>query len=135
MHIINSPLQQNIKETFKTNIGDVFLFTNYLVVEYNEGIDITFENHYEVSMIIETHFKDKSFGFITNRVNSYSIDLKDAKYFNKAFPNCKAYGIVNYNHTHKSIIEIENKFFDFNRRIFEDLLEAVNWVENTLHII
>lgn len=132
MTITKSPLKKHIKKTFKTNIGNVFLFPNYLVVEYNEGIDITFENHYEVSVIIETHFKDKFFGFITNRINSYSIDLKDAKYFNKAFPNCKAYGIVNYKHTHKSIIEIENKFFDFNRRTFADLLEAVNWVENTL---
>ena len=134
MNITNSPLKNHIKKVYNTNIGTVYLFQDYIVAEYKSGVDITFDNHYEVSMIIETHFKDKPFGFITNRINSYSIDLKDAEYFNKAFPQCKAYAIVSYDKRLHAIIKIEDQFFYFNRRRFDDLLEAVNWVENTLSV-
>ena len=55
-----------------------------------------------------------------------------ASLFNEAFPNCKAYAIVHYNYITEKVIEVENKFFTFNREAFGDLLEAVNWVDQNL---
>ena len=90
-------------------LGSVYLFDNFIVTEFNEGVDINFNNFNEVTDIIKTHFDNRPFGFIANRLNSYSIDLNDATQFNTNFPNLKAYAIVVYNSMTQGIFEIENQ--------------------------
>ncbi|BAO77603.1 hypothetical protein [Winogradskyella sp. PG-2] len=113
-------------------LGSVYLFENYIVTEFKEGVDINFENFKEVAEIINRQFSNRPFGFIANRLNSYSIDLTDAKKFNTHFPNLKAYAIVVYNALTQRVFEIENHFFEFNRAAFKDIENATEWVEETL---
>jgi hypothetical protein len=113
-------------------LGRLYLFDNYVVAEFKEGVDITFDNFNEVTSIIKTKFKDKPFGFIGNRLNSYSINLRDAPKFNAYFPNLKAYAIVAYSVMTKRVFEVENHFFTFNRKAFKNLEDATGWVEKTL---
>lgn len=63
-------------------LGSVYLFDNYIVTEFNEGVDVNFDNFQEVTDIIKNHFGHRPFGFIANRSNSYSIDLTDSLKFN-----------------------------------------------------
>ena len=127
-----SPIFQDVIKSFNTKIGTVFIFDNYIITEFKEGIDINFENHYEVSIIIQNHFKDKPFGFLANRINSYSINLSDAHLFNEAFPNCKAYAITYYNEISEKVMTLENQFFKFNRKAFKNLKQATDWIKSTL---
>jgi len=96
-------------------------------------VDINFDNFNEVTEIIKKQFDDKPFGFIANRLNSYSINLTDASTFNSNFPNLKAYAIVVYNSLTQRVFEIENHFFKFNRQAFKSIEQAIEWVEDTLH--
>ena len=114
-------------------LGKVYLFDNYVITEFNEGVDINFDNFNEVTEIIKKQFDDKPFGFIANRLNSYSINLTDASTFNSNFPNLKAYAIVVYNSLTQRVFEIENHFFKFNRQAFKSIEQAIEWVEDTLH--
>ncbi|WP_139181102.1 hypothetical protein [Winogradskyella thalassocola] len=103
-----------------------------MVAEFKEGADITFKNFEELSFLIKTHYKDQPIGFITNRVNSYSVNVNDAKNFNETFGNLKAYATIAYSNLTERIIEIESHFFKFNRKVFKDFDTAISWVEETL---
>lgn len=131
--MINSPYLNSKDYTLlNVKLGSVYLFDNYIVTEFKEGVDINFDNFQEVTDIINNHYGNKSFGFIANRINSYSIDLTDATKFNANFPNLKAYAIVVYNTLTQRVFEIENHFFKYNRAAFKTLENAAEWVEETL---
>lgn len=119
-------------ETYEFKIGTIYLYDDYAIAEFNEGADISFNSVIEISQLIESHFKDQPFGFISNRINSYAVNVNDAKKFNAKFKNKKAYGIVAYNSLTERTIEFENHFCDFNRKVFNDLESAKDWVEETL---
>lgn len=129
----NSPnLSRKHHTRHNVTLGSLYLFDNYIVVEFKEGVDINFENFSDVTEIIKKQFNDRPFGFIANRLNSYSIDLSDATKFNAYFPNLKAYAIVAYTVMTRRVFEVENHFFTFNREAFKNLEQATEWVEKTL---
>jgi hypothetical protein len=129
----NSPtLNRKYHTRHNVTLGSLYLFDNYIIVEFKEGVDINFENFSDVTEIIKKKFNDRPFGFIANRLNSYSIDLSDASKFNAYFPNLKAYAIVAYTVMTRRVFEVENHFFTFNREAFKNLEQAAEWVEKTL---
>ncbi len=131
----NSPnLKRKDHTLINVELGRLYLFDNYVVAEFKEGVDINFDNFNDVTEIIKKQFNDKPFGFISNRLNSYSINLIDATKFNAYFPNLKAYAIVAYNSITQRVFELENHFFTFNREAFKNLEHAAEWVEKTLFI-
>jgi hypothetical protein len=129
----NSP-NLNKKDHTRHNVtlGSLYLFDNYIVAEFKEGVDINFDNFSDVTEIIKKKFNDRPFGFIANRLSSYSIDLTDATKFNTYFPNLKAYAIVAYTVMTRRVFEVENHFFTFNREVFKNLEQASEWVDKTL---
>jgi hypothetical protein len=118
----------------QTEIGTLYLFKNYVITNFREGVDINYANFYETGLVIRNHFIDKPFGYIANRQNSYSINLNDVTIFNKAFPNLKAYAIATYHTLTEKVFEIENHFFTSNRKAFKTINDAINWVEDILKI-
>ena len=113
-------------------LGKVYVYNNFMVTEFKEGADINFKNFDELSLIIENNYKDEPFGFIANRLNSYSINVNDAKKFNEKFTQLKGYAIITYSELTERIIEIESHFFKFNRKVFSDFESAIPWIEDTL---
>ena len=132
MTTTTSAVQDRMLQHISLDIGEVYLFDKFIITEFKFGAEINFENFYDVSLLIQEHFKNEPFGIIANRVNSYSVNLNDAPLFNEAFPNCKAFAIVHYNPLTEMVIEVENRFFTFNREAFANLVEAVNWVDQNL---
>lgn len=131
--MISSPKINSTDFTFKeVRLGKLLYNRKYMIAVFNEGVDLNFKNFSEVTTIIKSQFGDRPFGFISNRVNSYSINLSDANRFNEIFPNVKAYAVVAHNPITEKVFEIEQRFFTFNRKSFRDLDEAIDWVENTL---
>lgn len=118
------------KKDFK--IGTLYFNNKYVLTHFNEGIDINYNNFKEVGNFIKSYFNGKEFGYIANRANSYSINLEDAKIFNESFPNLKAYAIVAHSTFTEKIFEIENHFFQHNRKAFKNVEDAVKWVESIL---
>ncbi|MCB0399270.1 MAG: hypothetical protein KDD26_06515 [Winogradskyella sp.] len=131
--MISSPKINNTDFTFKeVSLGKLLYNGKYMIAVFNEGVDLNFNNFSEVTTIIKSQFGDRPFGFISNRVNSYSINLSDANRFNEIFPNVKAYAVVAHNPITEKVFEIEQRFFKFNRKSFRDLDDAIDWVEITL---
>ena len=123
----NKPYQE-----YKFKIGKVFLYDNFIVTEFNEGAEINFESFNDVSELILLTYRDRPFGFIANRTNSYSIKLKDVFACTKAYGNLKAYAIIAYSDLTENIVQIEDHFFNFNRQVFRDFETAIDWIEDTI---
>ena len=133
--MINSPsLNSKDYTLLKVKLGSVYFFDDFIVTHFDEGVDINYDNFQEVGLAIKTHYREKPFGYIANRENSYSINLSDATIFNEAFPNLKAYALVAYNTFTERIFEIENHFLLSKREVFKNLENAVEWVEKVLSI-
>lgn len=128
---MKSTINKNFKQ-YHLSLGTVYFFENYFIAEFNEGTDIDFFNFQEIHDLVQEHFGDSPFGFISNRINSYSINLNHAELFNISYPNLKAYAVVVYKSLSEKIFELENIFFEFNRKAFNDMNDAVKWVEAIL---
>ena len=119
-------------ERLDFSIGSIYFNEHYVITNFKEGINIDHQSYKEVGLFIKSYYNGKDFGYIANRENSNSINLKDASFFNDAFPNLKAYAIVVYNTFTIRIFEIEYHFFHQNRQTIKVLNEAIDWVKYKL---
>ena len=106
-----------------------------MVAEIKEGIVISFENAKEMLELTKLHFKNTTpFVYITNSKNSYSFN--PTSHFKTApiFPNLKGYAIVAYDSINKEIAQMEKPFLNAPVRIFDDLENAIKWVETIILI-
>lgn len=68
---MSNSIAHNTTETYKhlkVKLGDIYLFDDFFVGEFDEGVDINFRNYSDISEIVKTYFENRPFGFISNRV-------------------------------------------------------------------
>ena len=132
MSITESALYSKAKSIQTIELGNLYFFENFLIAEFNEGVNISFDNFHEAKALIKEHYGETNFGFIGNRINSYSILISDAPLFNEAFKNLTAYATVTYSSFAEKVFYVENHFFEFNKKNFTSLFEAIKWVMKSL---
>ena len=132
MSITDSPFYKNLLYKKTIDLGHLYFFETYLIAEFNEGVNINYENFNEAEVAIRKQYGDTNFGFISNRIHSYSIVITDATKFNDAFENLSAYATVTYSSFASKVFEMENHFFKYNRKNFSELSNAIDWVEDAL---
>ncbi len=110
------------------DIGTVQVFDNYMVANYNEGITVTLERVYQLIGISEIHFRDRRFGFISYRKNSYAIDPTIYNYV-RELKNLKAYAIVSVKEMDMHNFNIEKMFYKKPMKFFIDYDNALAWVK------
>lgn len=133
MSIQETTLYQNVKSHKSIHLGHLFFFENFLVAEFNEGVEINYKNFDAARQLIKDYFGNENFGLISNRINSYSIVITDAPLFNQC-DTLKAYATVSYSLFAEKVFHVENYFFKFNKQNFNSLTDAKVWVEDTLTI-
>lgn len=113
---------------YQLDIGKVQVFDNYLVGIFNEGATVTLERAYQIIGIAEIHFKDRNFGFISLRKNSYALDPIIYTYV-RQIENLKAFAIVSVKQMDMHNFKIEKMFFKNPMKFFIDYNNAVSWVK------
>jgi hypothetical protein len=116
-----------VKE-YVLEIGTVQVFDNYMVAIYNEGCTVTLERAYQLIGISEIHFRDRPFGFISYRKNSYAIDPTIYNYV-RELDNLKAYAIVSVKEMDMHNFTIERMFYKKPMKFFIDYNNALAWVK------
>ena len=105
----------------------VNLHEDFAVVEIKEGIVYNTEHNEALIAIGKVHYVDRPFGYISNRINSYSLDpiiyLKSG-----TIDNLKAIAIVSENPRNRTAAELEKKFYCKHFEIFNNLEEAKRWM-------
>ncbi|MDY8135854.1 hypothetical protein [Aquimarina sp. 2201CG5-10] len=124
--------EEDVVHEYELNTGKVFFYKDYLIIEVAEGVCFNHEKAKELSKLTNLHFKDRPFGYISNRINSYSVEPTDYIKIKEVFPNIKAFAIVTYNDFQKTSVRIENMFFQGDIVSFDNLENAVDWVKEQI---
>ena len=119
-----------IKE-YQLDIGIVQVFDNYMVSIFEEGVTLTLERAYQIIGISEIHFREKKFGYISLRKNSYAIDPVIYTYL-RGLDNLKAFAIVSKKEIDMHNYNIEKMFYKKNMKFFIEYENAIEWVKKRL---
>jgi len=112
----------------ETAIGRFIFYPNIVVGEVNEGVHATYENAKETFQLGEEIYgKDNEFIYISNRINSYSVDPIWFFKAKKKFPNCKGFVLVTDRKGRDKFARIEKLFLKINLVMKDDLRSAITW--------
>ncbi|WP_053991341.1 STAS/SEC14 domain-containing protein [Mangrovimonas sp. TPBH4] len=111
--------------------AEILVFDDFLVVQIREGADIHPKHNEKLNEIVETHYSGKHFVYISNRVNSYSVDPLTYVETEK-ITNLIGIAIVTDARIMRKNAEYEKNFFDKPYKIFNTLSEAIQWAHKIL---
>ncbi|MFZ9002861.1 MAG: STAS/SEC14 domain-containing protein [Robiginitalea sp.] len=116
-----------IVREYLLDVGKIQVFDNYMVSIFEEGATLTLERAYQIIGISEIHFRDRNFGFISHRVNSYAIDPTVYTYL-RQLDNLKAYAVVSTKEVDMHNFHIEKLFYKKPMKFFVDYQNGLEWV-------
>ncbi len=117
-----------IVREYQLEIGKVQVYDNYMVSIFNEGATLTLERAFQIIGISEIHFRDKDFGYISLRKNSYAIDPTVYTYV-REMENLKAFAIVSMKEMDMHNFKIEKLFYKKQMKFFIEYNNALVWVK------
>lgn len=117
-----------IVREYQLETGIVQVFDDYMVAIFEEGVTITLERAFQIIGISEIHFRDKDFGYISLRKNSYAIDPTVYNYL-REMDNLKAFAIVSIKEIDMHNFKIEKMFYKKPMKFFIEYENALAWVK------
>ena len=112
------------------DFGNFKIFQNYVIGTMNEGVVFDELCQADIWNLFNSHFKDRNFGYISNRINSYSVD--PIVYINNSerFAMIKAMAVVTKRKMQVLNVQLERQFFKTNIEVFENLEQGISWIED-----
>lgn len=108
--------------------GEVAVYEDYIVVVMKEGITVAPKYNDDLIKLSEAYFKNRKFGYITQRKYSYSVDPQI--YFKTSkIKNLVAFAIVANENPISKTSDLEKTFLRQPLKVFQELADAVNWVQ------
>ena len=120
-----------IVREYNLEVGVVQVYDNYMVAKFEEGATLTMERVYQIIGISEIHFKEKPFGYISLRKNSYAIDPTVYTYL-RELDNMKAFAIVSVKEIDMHNFKIEKLFYKKPMKFFIKYDNALAWVKKRI---
>ena len=106
-------------------------FDGYVISYINEGEIVTFDKCSIITKTAVEFYGSSKFVYITNRVNSYSVD--PSVYFEiSKIKTLVGFAIVSKDYTAKSNAEIEKLFLNKPMAVFDVLEDAIAWAKSVL---
>jgi len=112
----------------KYHFCKIEVYENHIIVVMNEGITVLPEYNDVLVSISLNHFKGKKFGYITNRINSYSVNPSIYIETSK-IENLSVFAIVSNKQINISNAQIEKLFFKKPFQQFTLLEDAITWIK------
>ncbi|MCW9038709.1 MAG: hypothetical protein OQJ79_12435 [Altibacter sp.] len=128
---ISNPTKLNIT-TLQYVFGTVEIYDNYLITIMHEGITVIPEYNKDLLEISRTYFKNRPFGYISYRKNSYAVDPRVYIETSK-IENLMAFAVVSTHEINISNVEIEKIFLKKPFHLFDALSEAKAWVDKMVN--
>ena len=119
-----------VKEYY-LDIGKIQVFDNYMVSTFEEGATLTLERVYQIIGISEIHFRNKNFGYLCMRKNSFAIDPVIYTYL-RGLENLRAFAIVSKKEIDMHNFKIEKMFYKKNMEFFIEYENAVKWIKKRI---
>ncbi len=125
---MNEPSPQIGKPIVEHNleVGRFIFYANVLVVEFNEGVHVNFENSaFPIQVALQVYGSDKPIVYISHRLHSYSMDPVRYREVVKLFPNFKGFAIVAQNKRRRMLANLERLFIKKPIHVFDNLESAI----------
>ncbi len=114
------------------HFGILEVYNNFVLAVMKEGITVKPEYNEYLIEIAEKHFKNKPFGYITNRKNSYSVDPR-IYYETSKINNLVAFSVVSVKKINLTNVELEKIFLKKPFKHFTELNNAIQWVNEIVN--
>jgi len=111
--------------------GKVEIYSNYVIAIMKEGVTVKPEYNKDLVSLANQYFKHRPFGYITHRINSYSVDPSTYIETSK-IDNLVAFAVVSKNSINISNTELEKIFLKKPLNHFDELDEAIDWVNEVV---
>ena len=125
---VGSTKKTIIVREYNLEIGTIQVYQDYMVATFEDGATLTLERAYQIIGISEIHFRDKPFGYISLRKNSYAIDPTIYSYL-RELDNMKAFAIVSVKEIDMHNFKIEKLFYKKPMKFFIEFDNALLWVK------
>jgi len=133
MTLIESQLKQKIITSKDSKIGTLHFLENMVISEIKEGMHLSFKSSYNyLRQIADFYGDNKPYGFISNRVNTFSIEALDFPKFINILTHLKVYAAISYSHFDKMNMEIERQFCRVHYKDFETIMDSYHYVNKYL---
>lgn len=120
-----------MRTSLKYDFCEIEIYDNYLVSVIFEGINLTPDKNDILLNIATKYFKNTNFGYITNRIQSYSVDPSIYIETSK-IENLVSFAIVSSKKINISNTEIEKLFYKKPFKHFTTLKDAIEWTNNII---
>ncbi|AIY13805.1 hypothetical protein [Cellulophaga baltica] len=117
-----------IVQEYHLETGMVQVYDDYMVAIFAEGATITLERAYQIIGIAEIHFREKNFGYISLRKNSYALDPTVYSYI-REIENLKAFAVVSVKEIDMHNFKIEKLFYKNSMKFFIEFDNALAWIK------
>ena len=108
--------------------GNFYFFERFLVSEINQGVHFSWNKVKKVAEIASNYYgENNKIVYISNRVNSYSIEPQSWLKFDKEYNFFKASAIIAYDMKGGLSVVLEKLFSEKRIRKFTDLDSAIDW--------
>jgi len=114
-------------ETFEFGVAE--MHRDYILMVMNEGITVDFEINRQLCEYAANYYKNRQFGYITHRKNSYSVDPYVYRETSK-LKGLVAFAIVSDKHIRRETAILEKIFLNKPLKTFKDLNAAIAWVQS-----
>ncbi len=113
-------------------LGTFELHDNFFIGRVDEGVNAGEEFIAPLSSLIQRHYGNKPIGYISDRVNSYSLcPIATNRLMSEN--NIRYAAIVTYQKHQKMVVHMEKMLLtNTSVQTFEQLGEAVDWVKTLL---
>ena len=126
-------LQSQLIAEHRLEIGNFQFYTNIIVGEFAEGVHVTRLNALKPIQLAQKTYEDnRPFVYISNRLNSYSIDPVGYTEVVGMFPNFKGFAIVSQNKYRRMLAAVEKLFIKKPISVFHNIEEAFEWSNELL---
>lgn len=113
---------------FEASFGKVLIIDNIIVISIKEGYVFKAQDLKELFYIFDTFFPDQKFGYLTNRIYDYTIDLRPELY-KATHINLSAIAAVCYTESSYKNAKFEKEFYKKGAfEAFTDFQEALSWL-------
>ncbi|ADV50203.1 hypothetical protein Celal_2925 [Cellulophaga algicola DSM 14237] len=117
-----------IVQEYHLETGTIQVYDDYMVATFDEGATITLERAYQMIGIAEIHFREKNFGYISLRKNSYALDPNVYSYI-REIENLKAFAVVSVKEIDMHNFKIEKLFYKNSMKFFIEFDNALSWIK------
>ncbi|MGE5943982.1 MAG: hypothetical protein ACM31G_06550 [Flavobacteriales bacterium] len=116
---------------FSTSFGDFYFCEKFFVAEVHEGVHFEWEMIKKVmDKLLEFYGSGIKLGYISNRMNSYSINPQTWMKVDKEYNIIVACAIVTYSNISFMNATLEKRFYKKSIKRCLSLDEAINWILN-----